>query len=170
MKTIQNSASGLFIVAVGILSAISILGIWDFFSKDVIAKSFQTLGLLAVVAIVVIIAGRFVGVGSDPNLIIAPNPIFKTIRRATLGILIVSAVLLAFLGVCAIWDIITDKEALYKSLSSLGILAFSAFIIVITCLEREDSPLLKRGGRTSAGMIFSIILFAYLIFVLVGAF
>jgi len=169
MKSIQNAASSLFIVAVAVLSLISILGVWDFFNKDVIVKSFQTLGLLAVVAIVVMVAGRFVGRGPESGVSVAlPHPIFKTIRVITLGILIVSAVLLAFLGICSIWDIITEKEILYKSLSSLGILAFSAFVIVMTCLEREDSPLLKRNGKTSSGGIIGIILLAYVLFVIFG--
>ncbi len=170
MKSIQNVASGFFITAVAVLSIISILGIWDFFSKDVISKSFQTLGLLAVIAVVVVIAGRFVGSGADTNIIIAPNPIFATLRRATLGVLIISAVLLAFLGVFTIWDVIADKQILYKSLSSLGILAFSAFVIVMACLEREDSPLLKRNGRSSAGPILGVIFLFYIIFVIFGTF
>lgn len=165
MKSIQNIASSLFIGAVAVLSVISILGVWDFFSKDVIAKSFETLGLLAVVAVVVIVAGRFVG-GDNTGIVEMPHPIFKSLRRVTLGILIVSAVLLAFLGICSIWDIITDKQILYKSLSSLGILAFSSFVIVMTCLEREDSPLLKRNGRTSAGPILALIFLVYILFMI----
>ncbi|MEI6345701.1 MAG: hypothetical protein WCO79_00470 [bacterium] len=163
MKTIQNVASGIFIGAVSILSLISILGVWDIFNKDVISKSFATLGILAAVAVVVMVAGKFVGGGeavdpSVPNVPALPNPAFRIIRIATLGALIVSAVLLAFLGVCSIWEIITDKAILYKSLSSLAIIAFSSFVIVLSCLEREDSPLLKRGGRLSPGLILVLII------------
>ncbi len=169
MKNIQNSAALLFIAAVVILSVVSVLGIWDFFSKDVIAKSFQTLGLLSIVAMVVIVAGRFVGGPADPTVITVPDPIFTTIRRVTVNVLIVASVLLAFLGVCAIWEVISDREIVYKSLSSLGILAFSAFIIVMTSLEREDSPILKRAGKSSAKGVLGTILIVYLIFVLLGA-
>lgn len=49
-----------------------------------------------------------------------PNPAFKTIRQITVTILIVSASVLAILGVLAIWDVITDKDVLYKSLSSVA--------------------------------------------------
>lgn len=163
MKTIQNIASGIFIGAVSVLSLISILGVWDIFNKDVISKSFATLGILAVVAVVVMVAGRFVGGGeaADPTVPIvptAPNPTFRIVRIATLGALIVSAVLLAFLGVCSVWDIITDKAILYKSLSSLTIIAFSSFVIVLTCLERENSPLLKRAGRMHPGGVIAVII------------
>ncbi|MEK7645198.1 MAG: hypothetical protein AAB391_02680 [Patescibacteria group bacterium] len=176
MKTIQNIASGIFIGAVSVLSLISILGVWDVFNKEVISKSFATLGILAVVAVVVMVAGRFVGGGEavdplNPPVPAVPNPTFRIVRIATLGALIVSAVLLAFLGVCSIWEIITDKAILYKSLSSLAVIAFSSFVIVLTCLERENSPLLKRGGRLSPGVIIlCVILFMWMMMAMFSGF
>ena len=142
MKHIQNVAGFCFIIAVAVLAIISICGVWEIFSSDVITKSFETLGLLAVVAVIVMVAGRYVDNRSQQGseaLIIAPHPIFKTLRQITLGILIASASVLALLGVLAIWDVIADKTVLYRSLGSLGILAFSSLIIVMTCKEREGS-------------------------------
>jgi len=167
MKTLHNAASGFFVVAVGVLTAISILGVWDFFSTDVITKSFQTIGLLAIIAVVVIIAGRFMEAkpAGDPAMPIvpsAPSPIFKTIRQATVVLLIVAAVLLALVGIMAIWDVITDKDVLFKAISSLGILVFSSFVIVITCLEREDSPFLKKHAKMSGGGIVALVILAYI--------
>jgi hypothetical protein len=159
MKTLQDSAGLFFATAVSILSVISVLGIWDFFSQDVINKSFETIGLLALVAIVIIVAGHFVGNHADstvPSAPVMPNPIFKSIRYATLTLLIICVSALALLGVLAIWDVIPDKDVLYKSLSSVAILAFGAFVIVLTCLEREDSPLLKGGGDNGGGRSWSI--------------
>lgn len=165
MKAIHNVASGFFICAVAVLSAISILGVWDFFSKDVITKSFETLGLLALFSVVAIVAGRFVDDKADAMAMPAlPNPIFKTIRQATLGVLIISAVLLALVGIMAIWDVITDKAVLSKVLSSLAILAFSAFVIVVTCLEREDSPILKDKNKVSAGGVIGIAVLAWIVY------
>jgi amino acid transporter len=166
MKAIHNVASGFFICAVVVLSAISILGVWDLFSTDVITKSFQTLGLLALISVVAIVAGRFVDdkAGVVPAMPELPNPIFKTIRQATLGVLIIAAVLLALIGVMAIWDVITDKAVLSKALTSLAILAFSAFVIVVTCLEREDSPILKDKNKVSAGGVIGIAVLAYLVY------
>lgn len=169
MKTIQNAASGIFIGSVGVLSLISIFGVWDVFGRDVISKSFETLTLLAVVAAVVRVASRFVGSDEvvDPNVPEVPNQTFRMIRIATLGVLIVSAALLALLGVFSIWEIITDKDTLYKALSSLAIIAFSSFIIVMTCLEREGSKLLKRGGNISPVVIIvCIILFFWMLSVI----
>lgn len=147
MKNIQNIAAFLFIGAVIILTGISILGVWNFFTGDVIFKSMQTLGLLAVVSIVIMAAGKFMdrrteaGVPETPAL---PDPSFKTIRQLILIVLIVSLSFLAILGVLTIWDVFADKTVLYKTLGSVGILAFSSFIIVLTCLDRENSPFLHK--------------------------
>jgi hypothetical protein len=137
---IQNAAAGLFIACVVILTAISVLGVWDVFTGDVITKSFETLGLLAIVSIVVIAASRWIG---DPMAAVAPytpNPAFRAIRNITLITLIVSSTLLALLGVLAIWDVINDSSTVNKSLSSLAIIAFSSLIIVMVCREREQIP------------------------------
>ena len=150
MKTIQDIAGFLFIAAVAFLSVISVLGVWDFFSQDIINKSFETMGVLALVAIVVMVAGRFIE-GRADGVAVVPNPAFKSIRYATLSLLIIFVSALALLGVLAIWDVIADKDVLYKSLSSVAILAFAAFVMVVTCLEREDSPLLRGGGGNSSG-------------------
>jgi hypothetical protein len=94
---------------------------------------------VVVVALIIMVAGRFieshrVAGQAMPDL---PSPAFRSVRTATLTILIVAVALLAFLGILAIWEVIQDKDILYKSLSSLGILAFSAFLMTMICLERE---------------------------------
>jgi hypothetical protein len=160
---IQNTAAGFFIVCVVVLSAISVLGVWDVFSSDVITKSFETLGLLAVVSIIVIVASKFVGDPTDPSTIVVPNPGFRAMRNVTLGTLIVSSAFLALLGVMAIWEVVTDKQVLGKSLSSLAIIAFSSLMIVITCLDREQSPLWeKRGKEISGGAVIAAIVFMWI--------
>lgn len=167
MNKIHSLSSGFFVLSVAILSLISILGVWDFFSGDVIMKSFQTLGLLAFISVVVIVSGRFIeGRTEGVPTIFVPNPIFKSIRQATLGVLIVSSALLALLGVLSIWEVITDKEVLFKSLSSLGIIAFASLIIVVTCLEREDSPLLKQNSKVSFG---GVVIGAILLYIFLGS-
>ena len=163
MKRIQDAAGFSFIFAVALFSAVAILGVWLVFDVDVIAKSLATVSLLGLVAVIVIIAGRFVGTGQVPGAVVVPplpNPGFHSIRRVMLGVLIITVSLLALLGVLAIWDVIAEKDVLYKSLSSIGILAFSAFVIVITCLEREGGSLV--GRKVSVGSFIGIIFLAYL--------
>jgi len=169
MKKVQNSAALFFIISVVILATISIFGVWDILDEDVITKSFRTLGLLAAVAVIVMVAGRFidsrhevVGIGEAPLVGTESsseiNPMFTSIRHATLAILIVSVVLLALFGIMAIWEVLSG-EVMEKSLSSIGILAFSSFVIVLTCLERENHKILRQGGKPiSGGMAFLIIM------------
>jgi len=169
MKTIQDTAAFLFVLAVAVLTAVCALGVWNFFDRDVIWKSFETVGLLALVAVVIIIAGRFIGLGATAPVPTIPNPVFTELRRMTLGILIIASALLAFIGVLAIWDVIADKQVLYKSVGSLAVLAFGAFVMVVTCMEREDNPMLKQQSVSGGGVVGALILL-YLIFAFSGLF
>jgi len=140
MKALQDTVGFVFIGIVALFSALAVLGIWEVLAEDVIEKSLMTIGLLALVAIIVMIAGRFVGRGQPSDIaIVVPHPAFHMIRRLMIGVLIVAVSLLALLGVMAIWDVIEEKEVLFKSLTSIAVLAFAAFVVVITCLEREGT-------------------------------
>jgi len=177
MKPIQDGASFFFIGAVAVLSIVSFLGVWDLFVQDVISKSFQTLGLLAIVAIVVMVASRFIearkaGEVAAPYV---PHPAFRTLRQVTLSILIMLAAVLALIGVMSIWDFIPDGDVLWKSLGSLAVLAFGAFIIVLTCLEREKLPTVNANGTASnagsaglVGVIVALIIAGWFIMTVLG--
>lgn len=158
MKKIQDWAAFSFIGAVALLSTVAILGVWDFFTRDVITKSFETLGLLAFAAVIVIVAGHFID-RNNGAVAEMPNPLFRGLRKGTIGIVIISVSILALLGVLAIWDVIVNGEVLTKSFSSLVIIAFGAFIIVLTCLEREGGVTTAQGERhgLSGGAIAIIV-------------
>ena len=166
MKKIQNGAAYVFILSVVILATISICGVWKIFDADVITKSIQTFGLLSIVAVIVIIAGRFIdsreqlSVSSNGVAESLPfsNPVFTSIRKITLALLITSVSLLALFGVLAIWDILSG-EILNKSLSSIAIIAFASIVIVITCLEREKHKLMQQ--KMSGGVILLLILLGW---------
>jgi len=158
-----------FVLALAILTGVCVLGVWEFFSNDVIWKSFETVGLLALVAVIIIVASRFLGFGGTSSSSLIPNPVFSSLRRITLGVLIASAALLAFVGVLTIWDVIPDAEVLYKAIGSLAVLAFGAFLMVVTCMERENNPLLKSQSVSVGGVITALILL-YLIFAFGGLF
>lgn len=171
MKKIQDGAGFFFIFAVVVLTAISVFGVWDVFAKDVISKSFQTLGLLAGVAVAVVFAARFLGGKShevDPNLPVVPNPAFHVIRKITLGVFIFAVAVLAFIGILSIWDMV-DRTVLSRAISSIGIIAFSSFLVVFTCIDREDSDLLKRMN-VSSGFAWSVIITILVLMWLFGGF
>lgn len=173
MKKIQNSAALFFIVCAGILGVISVLGVWDVLSDDVITKSFQTISLLAVVSVIVIYAGKFidarntsqqvagVDAAGNPTMLTVEepvNPIFTSLRHLTIAILIVAVALLALLGIMSIWDVLSG-EVFNKALSSIAIIAFDAFIIVLTCLDRENHKLLHGKNKPmSGGAVFLVAL------------
>jgi len=166
MKKIKDIVSLFFILCILILTTISILGVWDFVSDDVISKSVMTIGLLAVVSLIIIGATHFIGskpktnfeqqnedalAESDQNSMVLS---FNVIRHIVIGILILSAVILAFLGVLSIWDLMEGK-VLGKSISSIGIIMFASSIITITCLSREGHKI--SGSSVSGWVIFAII-------------
>lgn len=174
MKKIADVAAHIFIFAVVVLSIISIFGVWDFFSGDVISKSFQSIGLLACVAVIILIADHFLEQKSptpvipdasenlQPVLIESqPAIIFKGIRVFTLSLLVIAVALLALLGVAAIWEVLSG-EILHKALASIAIIGFSSLIIVITCLERESNSILYRKN-ISPGIIIFVIIIAFIL-------
>jgi len=138
MKKFGDLAALFFIFAVVVLSLISILGVWDILSDDVLTKSFQTLGLLAFVSVIVMLFARNASDVNTTSVVSVPNPIFKTIRQVTIVLVIIAVSFLALLGVLAIWDVIANKDVLYKSLSSLAIIAFGSGIIIVTTKERDN--------------------------------
>lgn len=165
MRSLQNFSAFFFIIAVTLLGIISILGVWDIVGNDIILKSFQTLGLLGLVAAIIIGAGNYMEGGASVSSVpFVPNPAFKSIRVSTLVILITSGSVLALLGVLAIWEVISDKDILYKSLGTLGIIAFVSFIIVLTCLDREKSPMLNSPTKKySTGGIIVLCIVGYML-------
>ncbi|CAN5135563.1 hypothetical protein BH11PAT3_BH11PAT3_0480 [soil metagenome] len=167
MKKIQNSAATFFIFSIVVLTAISILGVWEIFGGEVIRKSFMTIGLLAGVSIVTIIAGRFMDANKAPVLDAAGqpvpeeiNPAFNNIRNSTVVVLITSIALLALLGVLSIWEVVSGP-VLHKSISSIAIIGFSSFLIIITCLERVNHPLMhkKISGSGIVGVLILLWIF-----------
>jgi|GEM_PF-1304310 len=165
MKKLQNWAGFTFIFCTAFLTVVSVLGIWKVLNEDVVGKSTQTISLLAVVTVIIIIAGRFIDkraeiasrdqVGAEISRTVEVNPAFTSIRHATLGILIAAVTLLTLLGVLSIWDVLSG-ETLTKSLSSMALVAFASLVIVITCLERENRLMLHR--KISGAAIFGALI------------
>lgn len=171
MKRIADLAAHIFNVAVIVLAFVSVLAIWDTLSKDVIGKSFQTISLLAVVAVIVLIADRFVDSRKnkvDPAtgqaIIETSSKSFTTVRHVTLSILIAAVAVLAIMGILAIWDVL-GGDVLEKTLSSIAVIAFASFVIVLICLERENHPIMgrKEQNEFSFGRAFLLLLISLVI-------
>jgi Na+/proline symporter len=163
MRKIADIAAHCFIFAVVLLSIVSILGIWSVFAKDVITKSFETIGLLAFVALVVIAADHFIDRhdGVDNAAVDAASvATFKSVRTITATVFISSTVLLALIGILSIWEVLSG-DALHKTIASICLIIFSSLVVVVTCLEREHNPTLY-GKKISGGLIVLIIVLAWI--------
>jgi len=161
INLLQNITALVFIVILAILTAVSLLGVWEVFERDVISKSFQTFGMLGFATAIILTAGRFIEGRTQQAEEAAPPHFFRVIRRVTIIVLIIAVSLLAVVGVLAIWEVVADKEMPTKSLVSFSILAFSAFVIVSVCLDREGKIRTMRGGKgfSIGGFIVLIIIF-----------
>ena len=175
MKKFQDVIALFFILCVFVLTVVSILGVWDVFGDDVVTKSLQTIGLLAVVSLIVMAAIQFIDSHKRPDQNISDNglnnvfqsstspmPIFSVVRHTSIVFLIISTVLLAFCGVLSIWDVVTG-DVLQKSLSSIGIIIFSSSIITLACLNREGRKI-GNFPVSSGWAIFAIIAVIWIIY------
>lgn len=163
MRKIADISALVFIFAMAILSVISIFGIWDLFGQDVIEKSVKTMGLLAFFSVVILVAEKFVSPSDENTSPEAPHDVslFTITRMTTVVTLIISAAVLAFLGVLSIWEVFSS-EVVWKSFASLGILAFSSAIIAVLCLKRENHAILKQGIFKMSGVSAVIWLIVFL--------
>lgn len=59
--------------------------------------------------------------------------IFLTIRRVTAWVMIMSAILFAFVGVLAIWEVLGESagDVVWRAFSSLAIIAFASLVVNI---------------------------------------
>ena len=165
MKKLQDGAAFVFIICVVVLTVVSVLGIWKIFDADVIGKSLKTIGLLASVAAVVIVVGKFMDSRETQNSSLANiepsvNPAFISIRSGTVVVLVVSVVLIAFLGVLSIWEILSG-DVLNKSLSSMAVLGFAFLVIIMTCLVCEGYKF--RNKKISSWSIVLMVIVAWIV-------
>lgn len=128
-----------FIVCTGLLTVLSLLSIWKFVSSDVLMKSMATVGIIAFASVITLLASRSMGKTDVPE---APQSselvaFFSILRSITSIVLIISVVILTLVGVLAIWDVISDKTFLSRVISSMLVLAFSSFITIFACADRE---------------------------------
>ncbi|PIQ92086.1 MAG: hypothetical protein COV70_01440 [Parcubacteria group bacterium CG11_big_fil_rev_8_21_14_0_20_39_22] len=185
MEKIQNSIAYLFIGCVAILAVISVFGVWNLLDDDVISKSFKTIGLIAFASIIIAVAGnasekhKLAKEGSDapeaPGAMqsqiseAVPHKAFAGIRQTTTVFLVVCVSILALLGALSIWEVM-GGEILERSFSSMIILSFAAFIIVLTCLTREKIGIFSEKKHSSPAILVFIVLIVWFIALIASGF
>lgn len=158
-----------FMVCTGLLTVLSLLSIWKFVSSDVLMKSMATVGIVAFASVITMVASRSMG-GADTSE--APQSaeltaFFSILRSITSAVLIVSVVMLTLIGVLAIWDVISDKTFLSRVISSMLVLAFSSFITIFACADREGKTIfgktkeLESKSMSGGSMLVLLLIVAY---------
>lgn len=71
----------------------------------------------------------------------------RTIQNVAIGIFIVSVAILTLVAVLAIWDFF-EKDVLYKSLSTIGVISFASLIIIVAtrAIEKHQNKDSQGGG------------------------
>lgn len=86
---------------------------------------------------------------------------FTAIRKAAIAILVISIGALAFLGILSIWEVL-EQQDVYKSLTSMGIISFASFLVILVAMEREGKlwqyATREVGSSFSVGRVIGIVL------------
>lgn len=152
MNKIINYASVGFIATVIVMTIVSLLEVWEILVEDVITKSLSTVGFLAFVCVVVVLGYRFLHPDhkQEENTANTWRPVFQTLRTMSLSTMIATAVLMGLLGILGIWEVL-QEDFFWRSLSSIAIVALTASVITVVCLEREGKGVLARVVHNKHG-------------------
>ena len=84
---------------------------------------------------------------------------FTATRKISIVVLGISAAALAFLGILSIWEVL-NKDDVFKALTSMGIIAFASFLVIVISLEREGKLwlLMAHEGSMSKGRLTVLII------------
>ncbi|MEA2112956.1 MAG: hypothetical protein U9P50_03235 [Patescibacteria group bacterium] len=70
----------------------------------------------------------------------------ETIKKIAVVILVISVTLMTFLAILSIWDVL-DKDVFWKSISTIGVVAFGSLIIVVAVKALEDRESNKKENN-----------------------
>lgn len=120
------------VAAVSVLSIFGLLAIWEIIDSDVLWKSFSTIGVIGLVALVVIGISRVANnyYAGQPAAPAVESQGWKAARNVILGVVGAAFLVFAAFSIAAIWGF-TGGEALYHSLSSMLLLGCSSIILLI---------------------------------------
>ncbi len=139
MTKFANGAAYFFIFTSFVLTVISAAGIWNVFTEDVVWKSFQSIGLIALACVIILAVDGFSAKKSLSQEEVSETEGsikgFGFFHTIAVTILITSVAVCVFLGLLSIWDIVKG-DVLYKSLSSIATIGFFSLLTVIVCNKR----------------------------------
>lgn len=129
--TIERVAIGTLVCAVSILTLVGLLAIWGWVDGDIVWKSYSTIGVIGLAALVVVgiarVSSKYYGQPAAP----APeSPTWKAMRNLILGIMGAAFLVFTVLSIAAIWNFV-GGDTLWKAISSMGYLFISAVILLV---------------------------------------
>lgn len=144
-----------------ILTVVSLLGVWSFLGAGVLQKSFLSICYLSFFTLIIMFAEKFTSHGvqivstttPSSEMPVQAGSIFTGVRNFSIISLIAASIVLACTGLLAIWEVL-PHDTMFKTLSSLAIIAFSSFLIVLVCLQREKKNMPVPGSGESIWLFF----------------
>lgn len=140
-RSIERIAVGTLVFSVSILSIVGLLGIWEWLDNDIIWKSYTTIGVLGMAALLVVGIARVSNkyYADAPQAPAPESQSWKTARNFVLGVTAAAFLSFTALAVLAIWDFVGDGS-LIKAFGSMGLLFASAIINLIAFSSQMDDP------------------------------
>ena len=132
-RSIERIAVGTLVFSVSVLSLVGLMAIWGWINEDALWKSFSTIGVVGVTALVVVGITR-VGSMYYKNMP-APTSVpesasWRSARNLLLGVVGVAILFFAALSVLSIWDFV-GNDSLTKAFESMGLLFCSAVVLLV---------------------------------------
>jgi hypothetical protein len=139
-RSIERVAVGVLVFSVSILSIVGLFGIWGWLGSGIVWKSYTTIGILGMAALLVVGIARVSSkyYADTPQAPVPESGAWKAVRNQLLGL--TGAVFLFFtaLAILAVWEFV-GKDALFKSFSSMMLLFVSAIINLAAFKSQIDS-------------------------------
>lgn len=131
-RSIERIAVGTLVFSVSILSIVGLMAIWEMLSEDVLWKSFSTIGVLAVVALVIMGIARVASnyYQNQPKMPQPESVEWRAARNVLLAIVGAAFLFFAALSIMSIWDFIGD-DSLWHAINSMILLCVSAVIMLV---------------------------------------
>ena len=78
----------------------------------------------------------------------------KKVKSVAIGILITAVSILTLIAILSIWDVLS-KDVLWKSISTIGIVAFGSLIVVVAAqaLEHKNPTNIVNGNNVPPSQI-----------------
>jgi hypothetical protein len=132
-SSLERIAVGIVVFSTSILSIVGLLAIWEFVNSDFLWKSFSTIGVIGLAALVVIGISRVANSYNKGTAIRVPAPepaAWRSMRNQLLTIIGLAFLFFAGLSILSIWNFV-GSDSLMKAVESMFLLCSSAVVMLV---------------------------------------